>query len=208
MPFWLTIFVEGTRLTPDKLLGAQTFASSKGFPIPKNVLIPKTKGFVLAVQSLRSFVPAIYDITIAIPKDDNPFPTLLTFVKMQRSKVKVHIKRYSTKELPESDEGIAQWCRNRFIAKDAILEKFAATGTFDEEEITDFRRSMKSLIVFLTAFFSVCVGGWILCQKFSLLSTERGYTILATIFGSTAILLHIFLEYTKMPPLKSRATHL
>ncbi|XVF47400.1 hypothetical protein PTKIN_Ptkin03bG0106000 [Pterospermum kingtungense] len=104
MPFWITIFVEGTRLTPDKLIEAQTFASSKGLPIPKNVLIPKTK-------------------------------------------VKVHIKRYSTKELPESDEGIAQWCRNRFIAKDALLEKFAATSTFDEEEIPDSRRSIKSLIV-------------------------------------------------------------
>ena len=43
MPFWMTIFVEGTRLTPVKLLEAQTFASSKGMPIPKNVLIPKTK---------------------------------------------------------------------------------------------------------------------------------------------------------------------
>ena len=31
--------------------------------------------------------------------------------------------------------------------QDALLEKFAATGTFDEEEITDFRRSIKSLIV-------------------------------------------------------------
>ncbi|MBA0853569.1 hypothetical protein Goshw_019244, partial [Gossypium schwendimanii] len=43
MPFWMTIFVEGTRLTADKLLEAQSFASSKGYPIPKNVLIPKTK---------------------------------------------------------------------------------------------------------------------------------------------------------------------
>ncbi|XVF19261.1 hypothetical protein REPUB_Repub11eG0094700 [Reevesia pubescens] len=139
MPFWMTIFVEGTRLTPDKLFEAQTFASSKGLPIPKNVLIPKTKGFVTAVQSLRSFVPALYDVTIAIPKG-HPFPTLLRFFKKQPCMVKVHIKRYSMKELPESDEGIAQWCRNRFIAKDALLEKFAATDTFDEEEITDFRR--------------------------------------------------------------------
>lgn len=31
--------------------------------------------------------------------------------------------------------------------QDALLEKFAATDTFDEEEITEFRRSFKSLIV-------------------------------------------------------------
>ena len=38
------------------------------------------------------------------------------------TQVKVHIKRYSTKDLPESDEGIAQWCRNRFIAKVCNLQ--------------------------------------------------------------------------------------
>ncbi|XWS52512.1 hypothetical protein CRYUN_Cryun11dG0076900 [Craigia yunnanensis] len=204
MPFWMTIFVEGTRLTPDKLLEAQTFASSKGLSIPKNVLIPKTKGFVTTVQSLRSFVPALYDVTIAIPKD-HPFPTLLRFLKMQPCKVKVHIKRYSTKDLPESDEGIAQWCRNRFIAKDALLEKFAATGTFDEEEITDCRRSVKSLIVFFIFFSLFSLGAWISCQKFSLLSSRKGYTILATIIGSVAIIVHIFLEFTKLPPQKSKA---
>ncbi|KAB5540983.1 hypothetical protein DKX38_013957 [Salix brachista] len=45
--FWLTIFVEGTRMTPDKLLAAQEFAISKGFPVPRNVLIPRTKDAML-----------------------------------------------------------------------------------------------------------------------------------------------------------------
>jgi lysophosphatidic acid acyltransferase/lysophosphatidylinositol acyltransferase len=35
--------VEGTRITPDKLLAAQEFAILKGLPVPKNVLIPRTK---------------------------------------------------------------------------------------------------------------------------------------------------------------------
>ncbi|EOY32648.1 Lysophosphatidyl acyltransferase 2, putative isoform 3 [Theobroma cacao] len=205
IPFWVTIFAEGTRLTPDKLLEAQTFASTKGLAIPKNVLIPRTKGFVTAVQSLRSFVPALYDVTIAIQKG-HPSPSLLRFLKRQPCKIKVHIKRYSMKELPESDEGIAQWCRNRFIAKDALLDKFAATGRFDEEEITDFRRSTKSLIVFLITLFLFSVGAWISCQKFSLLSNRRGYTILATIVGTAAIFAHIFLEFTKLPPQKCKAT--
>ncbi|KAK6235606.1 hypothetical protein SCA6_010943 [Theobroma cacao] len=205
IPFWVTIFAEGTRLTPDKLLEAQTFASTKGLAIPKNVLIPRTKGFVTAVQSLRAFVPALYDVTIAIQKG-HPSPSLLRFLKRQPCKIKVHIKRYSMKELPESDEGIAQWCRNRFIAKDALLDKFAATGRFDEEEITDFRRSTKSLIVFLITLFLFFVGAWISCQKFSLLSNRRGYTILATIVGTAAIFAHIFLEFTKLPPQKCKAT--
>ena len=43
MPFWLALFVEGTRFTQEKLLAAQEFAASRGLPIPKNVLIPRTK---------------------------------------------------------------------------------------------------------------------------------------------------------------------
>ncbi|PPD88081.1 hypothetical protein GOBAR_DD14982 [Gossypium barbadense] len=197
-PFWMTIFVEGTRLTADKLLEAQSFASSKGYPIPKN-------GIVTAVQSLRSFVPAIYDVTIAIPKQQPFFPTLLTFLKMQPCKVAVHIKRYSTKDLPESDQGIAQWCRNRFIAKDELLETFAATGTFDEEEITEFRRSTKSLIVTLIFASIFLVGGWIFLQR---LSSGWQYPTLATIIGSVAIVVHIFIEFTKMPPPKIKATQI
>ncbi|GMI74261.1 lysophosphatidyl acyltransferase 2 [Hibiscus trionum] len=201
-PFWMTIFVEGTRLTPDKLSEAQAFASSKGYPIPNNVLIPKTKGIITAVQSLRSFVPAIYDVTIAVPKNQPYFPTLLTFLKMQPCKVNVHIKRYSTKDLPESDQGIAQWCRNRFIAKDALLDQFAATGTFEEDEITGFRRSVKSLIVTVIFTILLVVGGWIYFQK---LSTWWRYTISATIIGIVAIVAHIFIEFTKLPPQKNKA---
>lgn len=42
-PFWLALFVEGTRFTQAKLLAAQEYATSQGLPVPKNVLIPRTK---------------------------------------------------------------------------------------------------------------------------------------------------------------------
>lgn len=42
-PFWLALFVEGTRFTQAKLLAAQEYASSTGLPVPRNVLIPRTK---------------------------------------------------------------------------------------------------------------------------------------------------------------------
>lgn len=43
MPFWLALFVEGTRFSQPKLAAAQHYAASRGLPIPKNVLIPRTK---------------------------------------------------------------------------------------------------------------------------------------------------------------------
>ena len=43
LPFWLALFVEGTRFTQAKLLAAQEYATSTGLPVPRNVLIPRTK---------------------------------------------------------------------------------------------------------------------------------------------------------------------
>lgn len=43
MPLWLALFVEGTRFTQSKLMAAQEYAASRGLPIPRNVLLPRTK---------------------------------------------------------------------------------------------------------------------------------------------------------------------
>lgn len=44
------------------------------------------QGFVSAVSHMRSFVPAIYDITVAIPKSSHS-PTMLRLFKGQSSVV-------------------------------------------------------------------------------------------------------------------------
>ncbi|OIW21111.1 hypothetical protein TanjilG_29760 [Lupinus angustifolius] len=80
VPFWLALFVEGTRFTHTKLLAAQEFAVSRGLPIPRNVLIPRTKGFVTAVKETQGTIPAIYDCTFAVPKSETS-PTLLRMLK-------------------------------------------------------------------------------------------------------------------------------
>ncbi|KAA3466731.1 1-acyl-sn-glycerol-3-phosphate acyltransferase 2-like [Gossypium australe] len=115
-PFWLALFVEGTRFTEARLLAAQEYAVSQGLPIPRNVLVPRTKGFVTAVSNLRLFVPAIYDITVAIPKT-SPSPTLLRLFNGQSSVVYIHVKRRLMKQLPETDEAVAQWCKDIFVEK-------------------------------------------------------------------------------------------
>ncbi|KAL8156452.1 hypothetical protein AgCh_001518 [Apium graveolens] len=81
-PFWLALLPEGTRFTQAKLEASQEYASAAGLPIPRNVLIPRTKGFVSAVKNLRSFVPAIYNITIAVPRRD-PRPTMSRIISGQ-----------------------------------------------------------------------------------------------------------------------------
>ncbi|KAL8133451.1 hypothetical protein AgCh_008781 [Apium graveolens] len=114
--FWLALFVEGTRFTQAKLLAAQEYASSMGLPTPRNVLIPRTKGFVTAVTHMRPFVPAVYDVTLAIPKTSSP-PTMLRLFKGQSSVVHVHLKRHLMTDLPKTDDSVAQWCKDSFVIK-------------------------------------------------------------------------------------------
>ncbi|XP_009615949.1 1-acyl-sn-glycerol-3-phosphate acyltransferase PLS1-like isoform X1 [Nicotiana tabacum] len=180
-PFWLAVFVEGTRFTHTKLLAAQEYATSAGLPIPRNVLIPRTKGFVAAVSHLRSFVPAIYNITLAIPKD-KPRPTLLRMLRGCSSVVHVRVERRLMHELPEDESGIAQWCKDVFVVKDTLLDRHLVTGTFGDQECQDIGRPKKSLLVvicwscflFFSAikFFEWCPfswGGVVFCAVFLVL---------------------------------------
>ena len=196
LPFWLALFVEGTRFTNVKLLAAQEYATSAGLPVPRNVLIPRTKGFVSAVSHMRSFVPAIYDITVAIPKS-SPAPTMLRLVKGKPSVVQVHIKRHLMNELPETDEAVAQWCRDLFVAKDALLDKHIAEDTFSGLELQDAHRPMKSLVVALSWGFVIVAGSLKFLQWSSMLSTWKGVAF--STFGLAVItgLMHILILFSQ-----------
>ncbi|KAK1575806.1 hypothetical protein Q3G72_008468 [Acer saccharum] len=171
-PFWLALFVEGTRFTQAKLLAAQEYAASTGMPIPRNVLIPRTKGFVAAVSHMRSFVPAIYDMTVAIPKS-SPSPTMLRLFKGQSSVVHVHLKRRLMKELPETDDAVAQWCKDMFVAKDSLLDKHNAEDTFSDQELQDTGRPVKSLLVITSWVCLVILGALKFLQCRSVLTPPR-----------------------------------
>ncbi|KAL7185215.1 hypothetical protein ACSBR2_027193 [Camellia fascicularis] len=148
LPFWLALFVEGTHFIQAKLEAAQEYAASTGLPVPRNVLIPRTKGFVSAVSEMRSFVPAIYEVTVAIPKSSPP-PTMLRLFKGKSSVMHVHLKRHLMKDLPETDDAVAQWCRDMFVAKDKLLDKHIADDIFSEQE-QDMGRPIKSLVVVIS----------------------------------------------------------
>ncbi|XP_037496800.1 1-acyl-sn-glycerol-3-phosphate acyltransferase PLS1 [Jatropha curcas] len=205
-PFWLTIFTEGTRLTPDKLVASQKFAISKGLPVPSNVLIPRTKGFVAAVQYVRWFVPAIYDMTLAVPRGHRT-PSFLEILKGRPTVVQIHLKRYPVNELPESEEGIAQWCKDRFVAKDSLLDEFQAKGRFESNEIKNIvGRSIKTLVVLVSLACIDFIGAMAVIQRFSLLSTWKGITSIVAGLGLEALFLHAVIEYTKLPPQASKAS--
>ncbi|MCD9640108.1 1-acyl-sn-glycerol-3-phosphate acyltransferase 2 [Datura stramonium] len=195
-PFWLALFVEGTRFTQAKLLAAQEYAASAGLPVPKNVLIPRTKGFVTAVSHMRSFVPAIYDATIAIPKS-SPAPTMLRIFKGQSSVVHVHIKRHEMKDLPENDDGIAQWCRDIFLAKDKLLDIHIAQDTFGEQQLQNVVRPVKSFVVVASWACVLIFGAAKFLQSTALLSSWKGVAISAALLAVVTVLMQILIRFSQ-----------
>ncbi|CAK9157193.1 unnamed protein product [Ilex paraguariensis] len=195
-PFWLALFVEGTRFTQAKLLAAQEYAASTGLHVPRNILIPRTKGFVTAVSHMRSFVPAIYDMTVAIPKS-SPAPTMLRLFKGQPSVMHVHIKRHSMMDLPETDDAVAQWCRDVFVAKDKLLDKHLAEDTFGDQQLQDTGRPVKSLLVIISWACLLIFGALKFLQWSSLLSSWKGVIFSAIGLGIVTFLMHILVQFTQ-----------
>ncbi|KAI4325656.1 hypothetical protein MLD38_031036 [Melastoma candidum] len=196
LPFWLALFVEGTRFTQAKLLAAQEYAVSAGLPVPKNTLIPRTKGFVAAVNHMRSFVPAIYEFTVAIPKTSPP-PTLLRLFKGKPSVVHVHLKRHLMKDLPEEDDAVAQWCKDRFVEKDALLDKHIAEDTFSDQELQDIGRPLKSLVVVVSWTFLVVFGAIRLLRQSSFMSSWKGLAVSGVSLAVVTILMHILITFSQ-----------
>ncbi|GLU19356.1 hypothetical protein SLE2022_356110 [Rubroshorea leprosula] len=193
MPFWLALFVEGTRFTQGKLLAAQEYAASKGLPVTRNVLIPRTKGFVSAVCHMHSFVPAIYDCTVAIPKNQPP-PTMRRIFGGQPSTVNLQIRRHLMKELPETADGIAQWCKDVFVTKDTLLEKYFAKNTFSDLEHQDIGRPKKSLFVVISWSCFLVFGIVKLFQRFSFLTSWVVIAFLVTFLVLVTIVMQILIQ--------------
>ncbi|KAK1412906.1 hypothetical protein QVD17_34502 [Tagetes erecta] len=193
---WLALFVEGTRFTQAKLLAAQEYASSNGLPVPRNVLIPRTKGFVTAVSQMRSFVPAIYDMTLAIPRSSTP-PTMLRLFKGQPSVVHVKVKRHSMKDLPETDEAVAQWCRDIFVAKDDLLDKHKVEDVFPDSEVHDIGRPIKSLVVVTSWACLLVFGTYKFFQWSNVLSSWKGLTVTAVCLAIITVLMQILIQFSQ-----------
>jgi len=136
LPFWLISYLEGTRLAPEKVLESQEWCKANGKPILKNTIFPRTKGFVATVQALRSVADAVYDVTITFPQKPSAFSLLSNIALRRGCEIHIHVRRWPTTALPEEPEAIADWCVQRWVEKDNLLQhwkdndcKFPASHT-------------------------------------------------------------------------------
>ncbi|HNS98493.1 MAG TPA: lysophospholipid acyltransferase family protein [Polyangiaceae bacterium] len=129
IPIWLVSFVEGTRLTPEKLVQSQRYARQLGIEPLDHVLLPRTKGFVASVQGLRDHVDAVYDLTLGY---EHGVPSLWQYIQGFSPRAHLHVRRFPMADLPHDPEALAAWLHARFREKDELLSRYYQSGSFQE----------------------------------------------------------------------------
>ncbi len=127
IPLWLVSFVEGTRVTPEKIRASQAFARSRGIDPTEHVLLPRTSGFAASVKGLGEHIGAVYDFTIGYV---GGVPTLWQYIKGQVPLVHVHVRRFPIAELPQLEPDLKDWLTKRFLEKDRLLDHYSKHGSF------------------------------------------------------------------------------
>jgi 1-acyl-sn-glycerol-3-phosphate acyltransferase len=127
VPVWLILFAEGTRITPEKLSKSNDYARAHGLKPHQHLLLPRTKGFAASVQGLRSYLDAVYDVTIGYPTG---VPTLWQYCKGFARVAHLHVRRYPVDDMPTEDAELSKWLIDRFHEKDVLLDRFYQTGRF------------------------------------------------------------------------------
>lgn len=135
-PFWMIIYAEGTRRTPEKLAAAQGFAKKRDLAPLRHVLQPRTKGFVSTVAALRGVATVVYDITIAYGEDpaapvDPSFLRMHFTTALQNRVVHVHQRRIPIDTIPKDEEGAKKWLYKLYEQKDELLEGYYKNKKFD-----------------------------------------------------------------------------
>jgi len=159
-PVWIITYLEGTRITPEKLIKSHEFAKERNLPILKNVLIPRVKGFTASVNSFRnSHVKFVYDFTIAYSHKEKGFgvmpsiPTLLS-TDLSDYRFHIHIRRIPIEEIPNTNEEIYQWAIKLFQEKDNFLEELKHNWTKNIDLISEEKMEWKGAPFELKKLFS------------------------------------------------------
>lgn len=130
-PYQILMFPEGTDLTPRSKVKSDTFAVSNGLPKLNYTLHPKSRGFVYTLKGLREYkIDAVYDMTVGYP--DNFIKTegdLLSKCNLPRE-IHYHVTRHDATTIPETDEGMETWLRERWAEKEQRLKHFYANRKF------------------------------------------------------------------------------
>ncbi|XP_021534933.1 1-acyl-sn-glycerol-3-phosphate acyltransferase gamma isoform X3 [Neomonachus schauinslandi] len=159
---WFLLYCEGTRFTEKKHRVSMEVAISKGLPVLKYHLLPRTRGFTTAVQCLRGTVAAVYDVTLNFRGNKNP--SLLGILYGKKYEADMCVRRFPLEEIPLDEKEAAQWLHKLYQEKDALQETYNQKGVFPGQQFKPPRRPWTLLnflswaTVLLSPLFSCVLG--------------------------------------------------
>lgn len=132
-PMYLVIFPEGTRYNPEipkVIADSQSFAEKEGLAVLKHVLTPRVKATHVAIDTMKDYLDAVYDVTVAYEgtvdhKGQRKLaPSMTEFLCKECPRVHIFIDRIELKDIPEEQMYMRRWLHERFEIKDKLLIEF------------------------------------------------------------------------------------
>ncbi|XP_048701267.1 1-acyl-sn-glycerol-3-phosphate acyltransferase epsilon isoform X2 [Caretta caretta] len=130
---YLVIFPEGTRYNPEMpkvIADSQLFADKEGLAVLKHVLTPRVKATHVAIDSMKNYLDAVYDVTVAYEGtvdhkgQRKVAPSMTEFLCKECPKVHIYLDRIELKDIPEEQMYMRRWLHERFEVKDKLLIEF------------------------------------------------------------------------------------
>ena len=114
-------------MTPKKREESNKWAEKeKGLKPLKNLLHPRVKGFMATINSLRTEMDCIYDLTFS-----GDVPSMgKVLMGVANTTIHIHVRRFDISRVPQSDKEMENWCRDLWYSKDDLLEQFKKNNTF------------------------------------------------------------------------------
>jgi len=124
-PFWLLLFPEGTRLSQEKLEQGQKFSQSRGLPVFKHQLYPRTKGFARIMETLDTDkVKYVYDITIMFNTNKGAWPSITNLLMGRKMVADCYVRRFETCSIPRDPEAASKFLVDVCLEKDLLIESY------------------------------------------------------------------------------------
>lgn len=133
-PIQILLFPEGGDLTPYTRERSNAYAKENGLPCYQYCFHPRTTGFIYAMNALRDGkLDAVYDLTIGYP-DALPKTELDAVKGFFPKEVHYHTKEWNNEDIPEDEEGMKAWLKERWAEKEVRLREFYTHSEFREIE--------------------------------------------------------------------------
>lgn len=121
--FQLLLFPEGTRFTTKKHEASLEFAVKNNLPQLKHHLLPRTRGFIASLPSMKGKVPALYELELAFKEDAPVKPTIRNLLLGRPLEAHYYMRRIPMEEVPMDPSEQEKFLREIFVRKVMHIEQ-------------------------------------------------------------------------------------